>query len=258
MRGTTQKLSLALAVALVLIGGGLAVRSLMPLMRSHEPRATSAPLSEAASRLGPELLDAGGDAEASDLAVSRAQSRVREILRAESFGRVVAASRREDLVDAFAERLIATLDGEYARDMAARVARGMTPPGEPTDTALENYTKTADWTRGSRIGIGALEIRVIDDAGRAVAAAPVAEGYDALSYTKKGPLAFPISSDPVGSRLDVVEVRLPMGLRPIEGDSRGAVLVGYQFAWSGQRRQWIPLTNVVYRAQGERYAAVPF
>lgn len=255
-RGHVKYLS---ASGLVIIGFGLALRSLWPLLMTPDFHAPPAPLTDVASGLGPELLDQAASAEATPESIlEMAQERLRRVLDAGGPGGVVAPERCADLVTAFGERLIATLDGQYDRDMAARVARGMARPDPPTEVALTNYKKTADWTRGTRVGLDLIEARVIYDHGDPVAPSPVEEGYEALTYEKHGPLAFPLSGDPQAKRLDVVEVRLPMGLKPVQGESRGAVLVGYQFAWSAQRSQWIPLCNVIYQAQGEHYAGLPF
>ncbi len=253
------RLRLILAIVVMVAGLGLAFRALRPVLWPATPSPLPPQLTGASERLGPGLLDTDPAKEPAGDVVSRAAGVARLALGHPSFSGVVGPRRLDDLVLAFEERLIATLDGEYERDMAARLARGMPPPpSPPSQDTIDNYRKTADWTRHTAIGIDRIEVRVIFDKGKPAAPTPTEEGFDALTYTKKGATAFPIPEDPSKAGLDVVEVRIPMALRPISGRSRGAVLVGYQFAWSENRQQWIPFVNVVYCAQGESYAILPF
>lgn len=246
-------------LALLLAGGGLllAGRSLWPRLFHANPEPVFAPDTEVELALGPDLLDTETDLPKEELA-ALASRQLREAL-GESSQSTLNAKQVEDLVAAFLERLLATTAGEYQRDIDAKVARGMQrPPPSSSSDPPARWVAATDWTRGARIGLNRIEIRTILSRGKAIAPLPNEEGYESTTYTKKGATAFPLPGDPVASQSHVVEVRLPMGVRPVRGTSRGTVLVGYQFLWSPSRQQWVPFTNVIYKASGETYAALPF
>ncbi|MDX9911316.1 MAG: hypothetical protein RBS39_05755 [Phycisphaerales bacterium] len=203
--------------------------------------------------LGPDLVDRTLD-DATGGPVRAASDRLRSIMPVS-----VPPSRREDLIAAFEERLAATIDGEYERDLRAKIARGMDSPPDPAaEEPRRVWEKWSSWTRGASIGPERIEVRDILSRGQRIAPSGVAEGFAMSVFSKTGKGAFPVPADPVASRSDVVEVRLPMAIRPVRGDDPGAVLVGFQFVWSAAREHWLPLENVIYHSGRATYAAIPF
>jgi hypothetical protein len=250
-----------LIVALLIAVGGLSLAgwSLWPLLvhKSHKP--VQQPLTPVQEALGSHLLNT--DTGPGKDVASTAAERLWEVLR-ESPVAIVGPDRDDDLVAAFLERLLATTDPDYERDIRAQIARGKPlPEPAPGEEPPEHWDKRTDWTRGVRIGLEHLEVRTILERGEFVAIRPEMEGYSfGYSYKVDG-IVFPLPEDPVASHSDIVEVRLPMGLRPFKvtkGKARGAVLVGYQFLWSSSRGQWIPYRNFVYSVPGEVYLDLPF
>jgi len=257
---------LSLALGLAVVGVALAVWSLWPMLRSKGPvHATGSPkLTAAAEALRPSLLDTDPRRQPLADVIVRASDEARAAASRQDAVRAIGAARLEDLLAAFEDRLRQTIDADYERDVASAVARGMpAPPSDPPEAALSIYEQRWDWTRNARLGLGHIEVRIIFENGERIAPTAAEEGYQELITTKKrtsdpdGPNLFPIPADARAAALDIVEVRLPVGLRALSDESRGAVLVGYQFAWNDARRQWTPFVNVVYHAQGETHAGVP-
>jgi hypothetical protein len=255
----------AIAAGIVACAGLLiAGYALWPYLNDGHERAEAVVRSPSPQqlRLTPEILDTD-TANAAQSAVDAAVKRVKVLLDAggpDRAGGRLSSARRQDLLEAFGDQLRTTIDGDYQRDLNARMARGMRGPDEPpTEADMERWKARADWTRGVRIGVEELEVRWIRRGGRAM----VDEAHDGFSST-----AFHSEHTPFGPfrdsdlSSDVIEIRLPMGLRPVRVDDglepRGAALVGYQFAWHRGRAQWTPYANVIYRPEGETYAGLPF
>ena len=259
MRVTSRSHRVGYALLFAVGGLSLAIWSLWPLLVHKSPRPTHKPLTPVQQALGPHLLDT--DTGPGKDVASKAADRLWEVLR-ESPVAIVGPERDDDLVAAFLERLLANTDPDYERDTKAKIARGMALPDPiPGEDPPEHWVKVADWTRGVRIGLEHLEVRTILERGRPMAPAPHEEGYSSLTCYEKGKTMFPQPEDPGASRSDIVEVRLPMGLRPLfvrVGKERGAVLVGYQFLWNHSHGYWVPYRNIVYKGPGEAYASLPF
>ena len=255
---TTSYSSRLLVALLVAVGGlSLATWSLWPLLVHKSPKAVQQPLTPVQEALGPHLLDT--DTGPGKDVASKAAERLWEVLR-ESPRSAIGPDRDDDLVAAFLERLLANTDPDYERDTKAKIARGKPlPEPVPGEDPPERWGKSTDWTRGVRIGLERLEVRTILERGEFVAIRPEMEGYSFSYSYKKGGIIYPLPEDPIASRSDIVEVRLPMGLRPfkVAGKARGAVLVGYQFLWSPSRGQWIPYHEYVYSVPGEVYLQFP-
>ena len=256
MRFSFNSYRLVIALLIAIGGLSLATWSLWPLLVHQSPRPTHKPLTPVQQALGPHLLDT--DTGPGKDVASKAAERLWEVLR-ESPVAIVGPERDDDLVAAFLERLLATTDGDYERDTKAKIARGMPLPDPiPGEDPPEHWVKSNDRTRGTRIGLERLEVRTILERGEPVAPTPAEEGYAFGISFRKGEIVFPLPEDPTAARSDIVEVRLPMGMQPRKGVSRGAVLVGYQFLWSSSRGQWIPYRNYMYMAPGECYYSIPF
>ena len=235
-----------LVVAGVVAAAGifLAFWRLWPYLESSEPRVAPSKPSPVQADLGPELLDRStrdGGMTTVSLAAERARSAARKA--------GINARRLDDLVAAFSEQLAATIDGDYERDHAARVARGL--PEEGDDRAFRE--KMADWMRGRAIGLERLEVRVLIRDGEATAASGLEEGYDVLTAANHD---YPLPDDLADARVDVVEVRLPMDVPSVNGKGRGAALVGYRFWWDDATDQWIPFVNAIYGDPEAAYGGI--
>lgn len=243
-----------LAASLACIGIGAVVWRLWPyLVGSNDPSVISVPITPQMEALGPDLVDQTLDG-MSGGPVKAASDRLRSIMPS-----MIPPPRRNDLLAAFEERLAATIDGDYERDLRAKIARGMDSPPEPAAEGPRRvWEKWSSWTRGASLGPERIEVRDILSRGQRIAPSGVVEGFATTVFSKTGKGAFPVPLDPVASRSDVVEVRLPMAIRPVRGDDPGAVLVGFQFVWSAERNQWLPLENVIYHSGQATYAAIPF
>jgi len=252
------------ALTIMGVGGTLAGWQLWPVLFPREPfgAAEQLPDSPAEQALGAGLLDTRtASPELAAEAVEVARARLRALLEADApeFG---SGARRDDLVVAFVERLEATINADYERDIAALLARGRAPvPSPPSKQFMDKWTVAKGWTRGASVGVSKLEVRVILRAGRPIAPSAADEGYETTTLVQRdasGAHVFGLPDDPSRAGLDVVEVRLPMAIRPVRGEDRGAVLVGYQFAWKGRRGQWVPLAKVLYKGSGASYAGLGF
>lgn len=259
-----QHARLYAAIMIMCLGAVLAGWKLWPILFPRQTLAETVqrPDSPAEQALGPTILDTPTDtAEAVERAVEAARTSLRDLLQ-EREPAIVGGARRDDLIEAFVERLEATINAEYERDIAALLARGRAPvPNPPSKQFLDKWAAAKDWTRGVRIGVAGLDVRVILQAGQQIAPSGADEGYETTTLvqrTSSGEHVFGLPEDLHGARLDIVEVRLPMAIRPVHGEDRGAVLVGYQFAWNGGRRQWVPAANVLYKGSGATYAGLGF
>jgi hypothetical protein len=171
-------------------------------------------------------------------------------------GAGLGGERIGDLAAAFRERLAATISPDRSRDFEARIRRGAKlVVSEPTPAQMNAWEAERAGGLLAPLGLDQMEVRVLYRQGKAVAAP--AEGFRTMRFTTKGPARMDIPEDPVQARLDVVEVRLPMRLRDVQGEVHD-VLVGYQFGWNAGRRQWIPFANVVYADPALVFAALPF
>lgn len=168
----------------------------------------------------------------------------------------IPPSRVPDLAAAFGERFAATIDPDFERDLANRIARGADPV--PPDL-IDEYR--AFWERGytplrfAEFSLADIEIRTIYADGVRLAD-PLDGGFQVSTFSKLGDTRDPLT-DTIGDRLDVVEIRVPMRLL---GNST-PYFVGFQFEWSPQRGQWLPLANTVYYwthlSPGDLHLAIP-
>lgn len=207
----------------------------------------------------PEELDTTPISDSVDSEIARARERVYSLAVSQNLSSTTDAdpSAAQDIADAFSERLSAVIDPDYTRNRNARLKRGqppVTPETEPPGWRADYAPfELASFDQES------LEVRRVIAAGQWAAPHPFRdEGYKTTSSHPSGTSAFPIPNDVVASRTDVWEIRMAMrGLGPnLEDDD--ITLIGYQFVWSKDRKQWIPYKNVVYGKPGNIYYGVPF
>lgn len=213
---------------------------------------------QALARLDVSLLDTKPTAETVSTDVQRAAEHVKRTVSTLPPEHRIPDSRHADLVDAFSAWLRMTLDGDADADRSWKLARGMAPPSvEVTDDVRAMWRASTEKTRLAPFGMESMEVRVIYRDGKRVAPEQLQEGFDTLRSQKVDadmkPL-FPIPTDPERSRADIVEIRLPMSVKSVEKDEHGTVLMGYQFSWNNERKQWIPYCTVLYHvADGRLY-----
>lgn len=166
-------------------------------------------------------------------------------------------TRRQDLADAFEERLSAVLDPNPESDAATRVARGQAP-GFPSPDGLTNIQAAFQYRS---FDLANLEVVTVFHRGERVAPEGVTEDGLKEGITRySGKWAFPMSDlDPIEDRLTIIEVRLPVDtpIPPPGEDASERKLMGFQFVWSTERNQWIPWASVSRGGTGGIYG-VPF
>lgn len=184
---------------------------------------------------------------------NRIRSRTQSLAEAMRGSGALPANRAPDLATAFAERLTAVLAGNAQANLSFLNARGYNISGyDPAQ-----WEAAAPFTRLAPISLEHAEIRVIFEQGRRVSVPDIEQGFGVLT-TEPGPeTARPVPADAAKGKLDVIEVRLPMRKLTADGKTTTS-LVGFQFAWSVNRGQWVPWRNVVYSSPNERHVAMSF
>ena len=189
-----------------------------------------------------------------DRAVQQAEDRVRELSRSGD-GPV---RRVDDLVRVFGQSLRNTIVPNFDVRCEMMRERGDEWVGEKLTGELKSWTTQAELTRDARFGTEGLEVRVLYQAGVRVAPEAADEGFSTVMSRPK-PGRMPIAMEPDDGALDIVEVRLPMekGQVAVAGrKGKRPVLVGYQFAWSKERGQWIPWLICQYTNPNEIHYAI--
>lgn len=181
------------------------------------------------------------------------RSRAEQLAEAKSGSAAVAPSRRADLAAAFTEQLTALLSGDGPSHRRHLATRGY----DASEQSAAAWDAGVAFTQFAPISLERAEIRVITEQGSRLTDYDTKQGFGVLT-TEPGPESpRPVASDAVKGKLDIVEVRLPMQKRMIDGKSTTS-LIGFQFAWSAERDRWVPWNNVIYCYPNERHAALPF
>lgn len=256
----TQRQRVILACVIAAVGLVLAGRAYLRAMSKPKPTPAEhvSPV-HATGRLDSSAIDTYPTKETVARHVEAVVGRARTRLAALASDGSIPASRHQDLLDAFSGWLRLTLDGDPDSDRTWKITRGMpVPKVELTDEMRAGWSASAERTRLAPLGLEGLEVRVIYHAGKRVAPESMEEGFDTLrsqKYDQHMNPMFPVPRDPASAKADVVEVRLPMSIKATNKDERGTVLMGYQFCWNADRKQWIPYSTVVYHvADGRTYS----
>jgi len=261
----SSRTRLALAVLIAAVGLVVAWRALARFRSGPRP---SGPVPvevapQARALLASIELDARPAEETASDLVAQAASRVRDVATGQKITALGAGDRLNDLLRAFHERLFATIAGDFDRNVADLVGRGDSKDHEGDRDA---WTRRLESHRMIAFGIRQIEVRELYRGGRRIAPPKGSDGLASLEFQpERG--RFPISNDAEAGRLDVVEVRLPMRKRRIiipAGDQPASfgewslVRVGYRFAWSNDRRQWIPWGVCIYSDPNEAHSSISF
>ncbi len=159
-----------------------------------------------------------------------------------------------DLASALRARLRAVIDGDLETNIVDLVARGDRSAWD--EAQRTQWEASADWHRHAPIDPAGVELRMRYVQGRPVGPGGLAEAASVLTL-KPAEGRFPIPADPVGAKLDVVEIRFLMRIRDIQSQAPVAAAVGFGFAWSRERRQWIPWEVRVLKADTEHVLGAP-
>jgi len=210
------------------------------------------------STLGKVSFDAQPNDQTAGAEVDRAVLKATEAAQQLVLSGDIPSSRIADLMHVFDQSLRNTIAPNFDARCDMMRARGDTWAGRKLDSERESWTKQAELTRNARFSIDQLEVRVLYKSGVRVAIEVAKEGYSTVMSRPK-PGRLPIAKKPDEGKLDVIEVRLPMEKRTvaIAGKYRKqSVLVGYQFAWSKKRNQWIPWLVCQYTDPGDVHYAI--
>lgn len=166
---------------------------------------------------------------------------------------------RADLAKAFVERWRALVDPDVNRDHQTLAARG--DPRSLSDAAkeFEDYRSWLESLSMSPIGLDGI---IVTD-GADLAALSSAVGVAGFEGFRRGASTrnthkMPVPDSPSEAGWRSVQIVMPFEKQPMRGKGFGVAFLGFQFAWSAQRRQWVPYSTVWYVSPGEIHAAAPF
>jgi len=258
--GFTDKQRLVIAGAIAVGGGLLALQAYLRVSGagSGGSGASDIVLSEAAEAISVLDFDTEPTAESVDAVVATARERAAASAR-DVLGSIggLPAGADENLLDAFGERLSMTLDGDFERNIELLRARGDRSTPEQVEAMRDARIAWSEHVRLARVSLSGVSTRVVYERGRRVAPDDTELG---LSVTTSTPSfdRFGVPLDAEGGKLTVVEVRILVEQHDVEHGKPRPTVVGYQFAWSPGRRQWIPWKNVTYYPPGAAHFAMQF
>jgi len=235
-----------IVVAVLVAIAGLLVAGRAILRGAPSPK--NEPLKHEVS-LEVQHLEAGGfdtnpTAETADAVIEDASSRVSRLVQKVPSA-ALPKSRHEDLSRAFHGLFSSIVAPDVERDEAWKVSRGKKPMGDLlTPEVRETMQESAEYFALPRMNLSEMEIIPVYVQGVEQGSSATDDGFGINTTRLVG--AYPISDDPEGDKLDVVEVRFPMELPDPREGGRVRVSIGFQFAWSREREQWIPFGNVSY------------
>ncbi|RMD61938.1 MAG: hypothetical protein D6824_07440 [Planctomycetota bacterium] len=227
---------------------------------SHENRADLSPNAAAVADVLEKTAFVEPDARSVPRIASTIREHVRQALQDERFAQVAPPQRREDLLNLVEQRIALLLEHDFdAYHSMIRARGGVTPASDPEKAAtyrkaISNREKAFHHTR---IDPDHVRVRVLFHQGKPV---------DTLPQPPKviwSDEIFDIPDDPVKGGLDVVEVMVPIyapklvmhpqSFQPT-GTKPAPAVVGFAYAWSESRRQWLPYRTHLYYTDGNYMA----
>lgn len=167
---------------------------------------------------------------------------------------LVTAARRADLASAASERLMALLDRDAERERSEWAARG----GGPFPPISEGELRSDETVR-QHFGMAPLalaELTVVDFmvAGRWVGPEndPLRGMGVSTAMYQSGPKRLDVPKDWEKAGADIVEVRLPVRVKTLDG-KEPVVVLGIGLLWHETRRQWLPVFNRLHYDVDARY-----
>lgn len=166
---------------------------------------------------------------------------------------------RADLAEAFVERWRALVDPDVNRDHQTLAARGDPRSLSDATKEFEDYRSWLESLSMSPIGLDGIIVTDGADLAALSSAVGVAgfEGFRRGSSTRNTH-KMPVPDSPTEAGWRSVQIVMPFEKQPMRGKGFGVAFLGFQFAWSAQRRQWVPYSTVWYVSPGEIHAAAPF
>lgn len=162
----------------------------------------------------------------------------------------------EDLGKAFTERVRMLMTPSFDRDFTAMTARG--DPRNRND-AVVNYEKYASFTNGmgelAPLSLVGIQVELVQRSGGhdVVRQRRIGQGFGVVTSIRNTN-QYPVSDDPVQSGQVVLEVSMPMmRYDHMENTMKGGI-IGYRFAWSGRRHQWVPYESFVYHDRNSAFS----
>lgn len=252
-----QAVALSVAIVVAVIGSIFAIRALTSArVRTAEPVPVEVPES-VRSALTNAKIDTAPTGKTLDEVPTELRRRVLEKLREIPTLSSVPESARGDLADAFVERWRALIDPDVTRDHQTLAARG--DPRSLSDAAAD-FEGYQTWMESlSPFGLDGLVVTDNADPAALASAAGVA-GFEGFRRGMSSRLKdkMPVPDNPVEEGWRSVQIVMPFAKQPLKGKGIGVVFLGFQFAWSSQRGQWVPYSTVWYVSPGEIHAAAPF
>lgn len=255
-----QKLNkgIVLAISCVLLGGFFVLRAIRS-QRLSQPQQIHVEVAEAvASALNSAHLDTNVVPENLQSVEADLRRRLGELLSNHPTLFRLSELQRRDLIDAFVDRWLALVDPVVNRDHDSLAARGDPRSLDETMKLYDQYRSWMESLKFPSVGMKGLVIRDVADPSRFSENSLGDFGGFSRQMSVRDKPRLPIPSDPAGSGWTVVEITMPFEKSPMHGEGFGVVLLGFQFGWSTDRRQWIPYAAVMYKAPGEPHAAIPF
>lgn len=254
-----QPVALSIGIFVAVIGCVFAVRSLM----SAPPVTPGSVMPEVPESVRSALVNAKIDTVPTvrnlDRVSAELRQRVLEELREVPTLSSIPESARGDLADAFVDRWRALIDPDVTRDHRTLAARGDPRPLADAASEYEDYRSWMDSLSMSPVGLDGVVVTDGADPAALASAAGVA-GFEGFRRGMSSRLKdkMPVPDNPVEEGWRSVQIVMPFEKQPLKGKGIGVAFLGFQFAWSSQRGQWVPYSTVWYVSPGEIHAAAPF
>lgn len=254
-----QTVALSIGIALAVIGCVLAIRAFMNTsVMTAESSPAEVPES-VRSKLNNAEIDTVPTTENLDEVAAELRRRVLSSLGEVPTLSSVPESARSDLAEAFVERWRALIDPDVTRDHRTLAARG--DPRSLADAAeqYEGYREWMDSLSMSPVGLDGVVVTDGADPAALASAAGVA-GFEGFrrGMSSRNEDKMPVPDHPTEAGWRSVQIVMPFAKQPLKGKGIGVVFLGFQFAWSSKREQWVPYSTVWYVSPGEIHAAAPF
>lgn len=171
--------------------------------------------------------------------------------------RTVPPERRDDLLEAAAERLRGLVAYDVDADRAAWEARGASGFPSLTDEMRKQIEDKGSVYSWSSISLDDVQVRDIAVRGRMVEDRSERAGLHRVwSQSKSGPKRLDLPDSVLNAGWDIVEVRLPMRVRDLNGEEF-VVLGAIGLTWHPERQMWLPYYNMFYMDRNAMMIAPP-
>lgn len=165
-----------------------------------------------------------------------------------------------DLADAFVERIELITLPDYERDFAAAAARGDPTSREVAKEQFELRMSHYNSDALPDMAPSKLEVSHIvltaDGEQEVSHQTRMARGFGVTTgHRTKNRL--PVPEDPVREGMLAVEIIMPMMRKDAMTGELNPAIIGYQFAWNGRMKRWIPYQSVVFKDPNNVFSPPP-